>query len=103
MRLRSGDMVKILIGKDKGKTGAIRKAFPKENTVIVENANIFKKHVKPTSSQPHGGIVEKAMPIKVSNVALICNNCQKASRIGYKILENGEKKRICKSCQKEIQ
>lgn len=102
MRLRSGDTVKVLIGKDRGKTGLIRKIFPKLNSAIVENVNIYKKHQKPTSSSPAGGIVEKAMPIKADNLVLICSECQKPTKISYKTLEDGKKVRVCKVCTKEI-
>lgn len=103
MRIRAGDTVKIMSGKDKNKTGLVKKVLPKDGKLIVENSNIVKKHQKPTSAYPQGGIVEKSLPIDASNVVLVCSNCQKSTRIGYKISENGEKQRVCKACGKVIQ
>lgn len=98
MRIRVGDTVKIMAGKDKNKTGLVKKVLPKVDKLIVDKANIVKKHQKPTTAYPQGGIVEKSLPIDVSNVSLVCSNCQKTTRIGYKILENGSKQRVCKAC-----
>lgn len=103
MRIRLGDTVKIMSGKDKNKTGLVKKVLPKDGKLIVDKANVVKKHQKPTSAYPQGGIVEKSLPIDASNVALVCSNCQKTTRIGYKISENGEKQRVCKACNKVMQ
>lgn len=98
MKILKGDKVKILIGKDKGREGAITKSFPKKNKVVVENLNLFKKHIKPSQGKP-GSIIEKERSILVSKVALICPNCKKTTRIGYQIDKTGEKYRICKKCK----
>jgi len=98
MKILKGDKVKVLIGKDKGREGVVVKSFPKKSSVIVENLNIFKKHVKPTQGKA-GGIVEKERAIYISKLILICPECKKATRVGYKIDKSGEKYRICKKCK----
>jgi len=97
MKILKGDKVKILIGKDKGREGVVQKSFPKKSNLIVKDLNIFKKHVKPTQNQK-GGIVEKERAIHISKLILICPECQKTTRVGYKIDKSGEKYRICKKC-----
>ncbi|MEO0258386.1 MAG: 50S ribosomal protein L24 [candidate division WOR-3 bacterium] len=96
--LKKDDMVITLVGKDKGKTGKILKVLRDKNKVIVEKINIVKRHVKPTQINPQGGIIEKEMPIDVSNVLLYCKKCQRGVRIGKKMLEDGSKVRVCKKC-----
>ena len=98
MKILKGDKVKVLIGKDKGREGVVVKSFPKKSNVVVENLNIFKKHVKPTQGKK-GGIVEKERAIHISKVILICPECKKTTRVGYKIDKSGEKYRICKKCK----
>ena len=101
MKILKGDKVKILIGKDKGREGLVVKSFPKKSSLVVKDLNIFKKHVKPTQGKP-GSIVEKERPIYISKVALICPECKKTTRVGYKIDKSGEKYRICKKCNSII-
>ena len=98
MKILKGDKVKVLIGKDKGREGVVLKSFPKKNNLIVKDINMFKKHVKPTQGKA-GGIIEKERAILISKVALICPECKKTTRVGYKIDKSGEKYRICKKCQ----
>lgn len=101
MKIKKGDTVLIISGKDKGKKGKILKAFPKKRRVLIEGVNIKKKHQKPKKTGEKGQIIEKPAPISVSNAKLICSKCNKAVRIGYKIV--GDKKyRICKKCNKQI-
>lgn len=100
MKLRKGDNVLIISGKDRGKTGKIMRVFPKEDLVLVEGVNLRKKHMRPKRAREKGEIIIKPAPIYVSNVKLICSNCEKAVRVGYKI--GGNKKfRICKKCGRE--
>jgi len=101
MKIKKGDTVLVISGKDKGKKGKILKAFPKERKVLVEGVHIMKKHQKPKKTGEKGQIIEKPAPISVSNVKLICSKCNKAVRIGYKIIDN-KKYRICKKCNKQI-
>lgn len=95
MKIKKGDQVLIISGKDRGKKGKVLDAFPKEEKIIVEGANIRKKHVKPKKSGEKGQIVEMPVAFPLSNVKLICPKCGKAARIGYKIIA-GKKYKICK-------
>ena len=101
MKIIKSDKVKILIGKDKGRTGEVIRAFPKSHKIVVKGLNLFKKHLKPSQNQK-GGIIEKERPILASKVVLICPNCQKTTRIGYEIDKSGSKYRICKKCHTPI-
>jgi large subunit ribosomal protein L24 len=97
-KIKKGDEVVILTGKDKGKRGLVTKAFPEDDKVIVENVNIIKKHQKPNPNMNvPGGIIEKEMPIDVSNVALYNTTTGKADRVGFKVLDDGRKVRYFKS------
>ncbi len=100
-KLKKGDKVKVIAGKDKGKEGTIISFIPKKNRVIVEGVNIIKRHQKPTQMSK-GGIIEKEASIHISNVQLVCPHCNEATRIGYKFLESGEKVRYCKKCTETI-
>lgn len=95
MKIKSGDKVKVIAGKDKGKEGIILTAFPKKDRVIVEGINIIKKHQKPNTANPQGGILEVEAPIHVSNVMLIDASTGEGTRVGFKI-EDGKKTRISK-------
>lgn len=95
MHVKTGDKVKVLTGKDKGKVGVITKAFPKKDRVIVEGVNIVKKHQKPSQLNPNGGIIEKEAAIHVSNVMLIDPNTNEPTRVGYKVID-GKKVRVSK-------
>ncbi|PRY82409.1 50S ribosomal protein L24 [Alkalibacterium olivapovliticus] len=95
MFVKSGDKVKLIAGKDKGKEGTVLKAMPKQNKVIVEGLNIMKKHTRPTGMGQEGGIVETEAPIHVSNVQLIDPKTGESTRVGYKI-EEGNKVRFAK-------
>ena len=100
MKLKKGDKVQIIKGKDRGRKGKIEKVFPKKNQVQIPGINVFKKHARPRG-QTQGGIIDIVKPISVSKVALICPQCKKPSRVGYR-LENKAKKRICRRCQEAI-
>ena len=101
MKIRKGDRVFILAGKDRGREGVVSEAFPSTNKVKVEGVNIAKRHTKPRSADEPGGIIDKEMPLHVSNVAIISPQDGKPTRVGYKI--DGEKKvRICKRTGVEI-
>ena len=96
MKIRKGDRVQVLAGKDRGKTGTVTFAYPARGKVVVDGLNIAKKHQKPTRSTMQGGIIDKDMPIDASNVAVVSPKDGKATRVGYKIDEDGNKVRICK-------
>ena len=95
MKLKKGDDVVVLSGRDRGKKGEILRMIPKENRAIVQGVNVVKRHTRPSSSQP-GGIVEKEAPIHVSNLALADPKDGKATRVGYKFLEDGRKVRVAR-------
>jgi large subunit ribosomal protein L24 len=101
MKIIKGDSVLITAGKDKGRTGKIIKALPKEQKVLVEGINLKKKHVRPKKEGEKGQVVEIPATLDVSNVKLICPKCGKVARVGYKI-DKDIKKRICKKCKQEI-
>lgn len=98
MHVKKGDTVVVISGKDKGKKGKILAAMPKKNRVIVEGVNMLTKHQKPSQQLQQGGIIHQEGPIHVSNVMLYCNKDKAGVRVGYKILDNGEKVRVCKKC-----
>ncbi len=94
MKIRKGDLVVVLQGKDRGKEGVVMRALPKENKVIVEGVNIAKKHQKATKATMQGGIIDKDMPLDVSNVALVHKG--KPTRVGYRVDPDGTKVRIAR-------
>ncbi|MCF7845804.1 MAG: 50S ribosomal protein L24 [Candidatus Peribacteraceae bacterium] len=102
MKIVSSDTVQIIAGKDKGKTGKVMRALPKTDQVVVEKVNIVTKHIKKRADGTPGQIVKFEKPINVSNVKIVCPNCKKPARVGYRILENGKKARFCKKCNEGI-
>jgi len=98
MKVVKNDTVLVISGNYKGKRGKVLKVFPKQGRIVVEGVNFIKRHTKPTQKNQQGGIVEKEAPINVSNVMVICSKCDKPSRIGHKILEDGKHVRVCRSC-----
>jgi large subunit ribosomal protein L24 len=97
--IRKGDTVRVMSGRDVGKSGRVLSVNPRKNTVIVEHAHIIKRHTRPNPSKNiKGGIVEREAPINVSNVLIVCTNCGKHARIGNNVLPDGSKVRICKRC-----
>jgi large subunit ribosomal protein L24 len=101
MRLRKGDRVRILSGKDLGKEGEITRVLPERNMVIVDGINVAKKHQRSTNATMQGGIIDKDMPVPASNVAILCPSCG-PSRIGYRFDDDGVKARVCKKCGKDL-
>ncbi len=101
MKVKKGDNVLIISGKDKGRTGKIAKVLVKDRKILVEAINLKKKHVRPKREGEQGQVVSIPSPIDASNIKLICPKCGKATRVGYKI-ENDKKVRICKKCKQEI-
>ncbi|HET9939233.1 MAG TPA: 50S ribosomal protein L24 [Gaiella sp.] len=117
MRIKKGDLVQVLAGKDRGKQGRVLDARPRDRSVIVENLNVAKRHTKPRPVRDStrmgganiipGGIIEKAVPLDVSNVMLVCPTCRQPTRVGVKVKEvKGEtvRVRVCKrdGCGQEI-
>jgi len=102
LQVKKGDKVLVTAGKDKGKKGKILRSFPSNDRVLVEGANIVKKHTRPTQKSPQGGIVEKPGSIHVSSIQLICPHCDQPTRIGSKRSKEGKRIRVCRKCDGEI-
>ena len=102
MKIKTGDLVVVISGGEKGKKGKVIKTFPSENRVIVEGVNIVKKHVKPNQNNTKGSIVEKPNKIHVSNVALVDPKTNKPTRVGYKVGKDNKKIRVSKKSGTEI-
>lgn len=101
MRIKKNDLVKMLAGKDSGKTGKILRVFPDEKKVVVDGLNMLKKHNKPRKEGEKGQRVEIPRKIDISNVIIVCPKCGASTRISFKI-EGDKKVRVCKKCQAEI-
>lgn len=105
MNIKKGDKVKILAGKDKGKTGKVLQVFPKRQRVSVEGLNLLVKHMRPRKQGEKGQRIEFPAPLNMSNLMLICPKCNKPARVGYKIVKTGDntkKYRECKKCKQTI-
>jgi len=101
MKLRRGDTVFVVTGKDRGKTGKIERVFPDRGKIVVAGAHKIRKRVRKTATNPVGGTVETFAPIDASNVMMVCPSCGKRTRIGYQ--KKGDKKvRVCKKCKASI-
>ena len=100
MKLKKGDTVEVITGKDKGKQGEIEHVYPKKNKIIVQGVNTASKHSKPSRANEQGGIIDKDMPIDASNVMLVHGG--KKVRVGYKINDDGTKVRIARPSGEEI-
>ena len=101
MKIHKGDTVRVMTGKDKGKEGEVMSALPEVGKVIVDGVNIAKKHQRPLRATMQGGIIDKDMPIRVDNVALLCPSCG-PTRVGYRFDGDGTKVRRCKKCGKDL-
>jgi large subunit ribosomal protein L24 len=98
MKIKKGDQVVMIVGKDRTKRGKVIKVLSKEAKVVVEGLNLLKKHLRPRRSGEKGQIVTISRPVSISNVKLICPHCNQPTRIGYNLDETGKKRR-CKKCQ----
>jgi len=112
MKIRAGDTVEVITGKDAGRRGRVLEAIPTEGRVIVEGRNIAKKHSRPRpvrgsrgAQMTPGGVIEMEAAIRVDNVALVCPRCNEATRVGYRITDSGEKVRHCRrpGCHADIE
>ena len=101
MKIKKGDRVVVLTGKDRGKEGEVSRALPAERKVIVDGVNVAKRHQKATRATMQGGIIDKDMPLPVSNVAVLCAGCG-PTRVGYRRDPDGTKHRICKKCGNDL-
>ena len=102
IKIKKNDKVKVIQGKDRGKTGKVLRISPVNEKVFVEGANIIKRHTRSKAQNKPGGIIKKEGPINISNVKLVCPGCGKDTRVGFEIRENNEKVRVCKSCGQQI-
>jgi large subunit ribosomal protein L24 len=102
MKIRKDDTVLVIAGKDRGKKGKVRFAYPRKQRVIIEGINFIKKHSKARGAARQAGIIDLEAPVDISNVMLICNKCNKPVRIGFKKLEDGRRVRICRTCREVI-
>ncbi len=100
VKIKKGDLVKVVLGKDKGREGKVEAVYKKKNAVLVPTLNLYKRHLKGGQGQK-SGIYEVPRPINVSKIMLICPNCKKITRVGFKI-EKKEKFRVCRKCNKRI-
>lgn len=101
MNIKKGDQVKVIAGKDRGKTGTVLRVIQEENRVSVEGVNAYKKRMRPKKQGQKGETVSVVRPLNASNVMLVCKNCKKASRIGMR-MEGERKVRYCKNCEAAI-
>ncbi|MEA3306102.1 MAG: 50S ribosomal protein L24 [Candidatus Omnitrophota bacterium] len=101
-RITHNNIVKVLAGKDRGKQGKVLRVFPKKKRLLVEGINFIKKHTRQTKQDTKGGIIQKESPIHVSNLMLICKKCNKPTRIGMKIMNDGSVVKVCKKCKETI-
>jgi large subunit ribosomal protein L24 len=97
VKLKKGDKVRVLSGKDRGKEGQVMRALPAEGKVIVEGVNVVKRHTRPTRAARQAGIIDKNMPMPASSVAVVCSQCG-PSRIGARFDDQGRKVRVCRKC-----
>jgi len=101
-RLKKNDMVMVVTGRDRGKTGKVLRVLPESGRVIVERLNVVKRHSKPRGATSPGGIIEKEAPIQISNVMFFCERCNAPVRVGRKIAADGSKSRICRRCKESL-
>ncbi|MDD5127456.1 MAG: 50S ribosomal protein L24 [Dehalococcoidales bacterium] len=102
MKIKKNDNVLVIAGKDKGKTGKVRFAFPGDNAIMVEGVNMIKKARRATGQVKQAGIIELEAPIPVANVMLVCGKCNKPTRVGMTVLGDGRKARVCRVCREVI-
>jgi large subunit ribosomal protein L24 len=102
MNIRKNDNVLVIAGKDKGKKGKVRFAYPKNNTVIVEGVNFIKKHTRAMGQVRQAGIIERENTIDVSDVMLVCSKCSQPTRVSNRFLGDGKKVRYCRLCNEVI-
>lgn len=102
MKLKKGDLVNILVGKERGKKGKVLRVLPEENRVVIEGLNFLKVYTRPSQQNPKGGIAQVEGKLHRSNVQLICPRCSKPTRVGFQFLADGTKQRTCKKCNEII-
>ena len=101
-KIKKNDMVMVITGRDRGKTGKVMRVLPERGRVVIERLNIVKRHSKPRGAQSPGGIVEKEASINISNVMIFCDRCNAPVRVGVKSADDGSKSRNCRRCGEAI-
>ena len=101
-KIKKGDTVQVIKGEDRGKKGKVLKVIPDDKKAIVEGVNLAKKHKRRTRDDQKGGIVSIEMPMHLANLKIFCKNCGRPAKTGFKVLPDGNKSRICKSCSEVI-
>jgi len=101
--IRKNDMVQVIAGKEKGKTGKVLKVLTKKNRAVVEKVNFIKRHTRPSGKTRQGGILQKEAPMHISNLLLVCPKCNRGVRMGKRILDDGQKALVCKKCGELIE
>jgi large subunit ribosomal protein L24 len=99
LHVKKNDQVRVIAGKDRGRTGRVLRVFPGKSRAVVENVNTIRRHTRPNPQRNiQGGIVEREAPIHLSNLQVVCPECGRPSRVGYQNLADGRKARVCKRC-----
>ena len=102
LNIKKNDTVKVLAGKDKGKTGKVLKVYPAADRAIVQGVNFVKKHTKRSQKDQQGGIITRESSIDLSNLSVVCKGCNRPTRVGYDVLKDGSKVRFCKQCNEVL-
>ena len=104
MKIKKGDTVEMLSGNDRGARGTVHSVLPRKGRIVVSGVNIIKKHQRRTGDvRTQFGIIEREAPVHISTVALVCPHCDKPTRVGYRVGEDGSKSRICRKCEEAIE
>ena len=103
MKIRKNDTVMVMAGKDKGKKGKVRFAYPRKETIVVEGINFVKRHARAKGQARQAGIIELEAPLSVAKVMFVCNKCNKPSRVGFRLLQDGRRVRVCRNCNEVIE
>ena len=103
MKVRKGDTVLVISGRDRGKKGKVLRAMPENTRVIVEGVNMIKRHLKARPPARQAGVVEREAPIHISDVMLLCPKCSKPARVGFRFLEDGKEVRACRACDEVVE
>lgn len=102
LNVKKGDEVMVIAGRDKGRRGKVQKTSPSDKAIIVEGINLAKRHTRPTKANPQGGVIDKALPLLVSKVKVVCSGCDKPTRIKKERAVDGSSVRICGNCGKTL-
>ncbi len=101
-KVKKNDIVVVISGKEKGKKGRVLKVHPAEGRLVVEKVNFIKRHQRPTQKQRKGGIIEKEGPIQMSKIMILCKKCDRPTKVGVAVLEDGKKQRFCRRCKETL-